>query len=167
MRVLFAFDPGRTAILLIGGDKRDRWQEFYERMIPLADELFDEHLEELESGSTLNGHQDPKLQRAARASAPARPRRDANVAERRQAMQDALALAELRKSRHITQVELAATLGISQGNVSRLEARSDMYLSTLRSYDRGARRPPRWRRQRHTDERVRGRSGALARQSAS
>ena len=49
IRVLFAFDPKRTAILLIGGDKRGRWQEFYEQMIPLADELFDEHLEEIES----------------------------------------------------------------------------------------------------------------------
>jgi hypothetical protein len=49
IRVLFAFDPTRTAILLIGGDKRGRWQEFYERMIPLADRLFDEHLAELES----------------------------------------------------------------------------------------------------------------------
>jgi hypothetical protein len=49
LRVLFAFDPGRTAILLIGGDKGDRWQQFYERMIPLADELFDEHLAALES----------------------------------------------------------------------------------------------------------------------
>jgi DNA-binding XRE family transcriptional regulator len=57
-----------------------------------------------------------------------------NVAERQQAMQDALALAQLRQSRHITQVQLADTLGISQGNVSRLEARSDVYLSTLRSY---------------------------------
>src|SRR5437764_876907 len=42
LRVLFAFDPRRSAILLIGGDKRDRWQEFYEEMIPLADDLFDE-----------------------------------------------------------------------------------------------------------------------------
>jgi hypothetical protein len=49
IRVLFAFDPRRTAILLIGGDKRDRWQEFYERMIPLADRLYDEHLAQLES----------------------------------------------------------------------------------------------------------------------
>lgn len=47
-RVLFAFDPGRSAILLIGGDKRDRWQQFYAEMIPLADGLFDEHLAELE-----------------------------------------------------------------------------------------------------------------------
>ncbi len=49
IRVLFAFDPKRTAILLIGGDKRHQWQEFYTRTIPLADELFDEHLAELES----------------------------------------------------------------------------------------------------------------------
>jgi hypothetical protein len=45
-RVLFAFDPARTAILLIGGDKTGdtRW---YERMIPTADRLFDEHLARL------------------------------------------------------------------------------------------------------------------------
>ncbi len=59
---------------------------------------------------------------------------DANVAERQRAIEDALALAELRQSRHVTQVQLAEQLGISQGNVSRLEARSDVYLSTLRSY---------------------------------
>jgi hypothetical protein len=52
IRVLFAFNPTRTAILLIGGDKRDRWQEFYAQMIPLADTLFDEHLKELESKGT-------------------------------------------------------------------------------------------------------------------
>jgi transcriptional regulator with XRE-family HTH domain len=49
-------------------------------------------------------------------------------------MQDALSLADLRQARHVTQVQLAEQLGISQGNVSRLESRSDVYLSTLRSY---------------------------------
>jgi hypothetical protein len=49
MRLLFAFDPRRTALLLIGGDKRGHWQEFYARAIPLADRLFDVHLAELES----------------------------------------------------------------------------------------------------------------------
>jgi hypothetical protein len=43
LRVFYAFDPRRMAILLIGGDKR-----FYDRMIPLADRLYDEHLAELE-----------------------------------------------------------------------------------------------------------------------
>jgi hypothetical protein len=42
-RVLYAFDPRRTAILLIGGDKTgdDRW---YDRHIPLADQIYDDHL---------------------------------------------------------------------------------------------------------------------------
>lgn len=46
IRTLFAFDPRRTAILLIGGDKTGDGR-FYERMIPLADRLYDEHLETL------------------------------------------------------------------------------------------------------------------------
>lgn len=46
LRILFAFDPRRCAILLIGGDKTgDR--HFYERMIPIADRLYDEHLAQL------------------------------------------------------------------------------------------------------------------------
>lgn len=45
-RVLYAFDPRRTAILLIGSDKtgNDRW---YHEYVPRADKLYDEHLEEL------------------------------------------------------------------------------------------------------------------------
>ncbi len=53
IRLLFAFDPTRTAIILIGGDKRDRWKEFYAEMIPLADDLLDEHLTELESKGAI------------------------------------------------------------------------------------------------------------------
>lgn len=46
-RVLYAFDPRRTAILLVGGDKTgdDRW---YEVFVPRADRLYDEHLTALE-----------------------------------------------------------------------------------------------------------------------
>jgi hypothetical protein len=43
LRTLFAFDPRRHAILLIGGDKTGD-ERFYERMIPWADDLYDEHL---------------------------------------------------------------------------------------------------------------------------
>ena len=43
LRTFFAFDPRRCAILLIGGDKSGD-QRFYERMIPKADDLYDEHL---------------------------------------------------------------------------------------------------------------------------
>jgi hypothetical protein len=46
--VLFAFDPRRCAILLIGDDKteNDRW---YDVFVPMADALYDEHLETLKS----------------------------------------------------------------------------------------------------------------------
>ena len=45
-RVLYAFDPRRAGILLIGGDKTGD-KRFYDRMIPVADALYDEHLAEL------------------------------------------------------------------------------------------------------------------------
>jgi hypothetical protein len=46
-RVLYAFDPRRVALLLIGGDKtgKTRW---YEEYVPLADAIYDRHLRELE-----------------------------------------------------------------------------------------------------------------------
>lgn len=47
LRVLFAFDPRRQAILLLGGDKTGRWVEWYEWAIPAADDLYDEYLGEL------------------------------------------------------------------------------------------------------------------------
>jgi hypothetical protein len=47
LRTMFAFDPRRSAILLIGGDKTGD-DRFYERMIPIADRLYDEHLEQLQ-----------------------------------------------------------------------------------------------------------------------
>jgi hypothetical protein len=45
-RVFYAFDPRRTAILLIGGEKTGD-DRFYDRMVAIADDLYDEHLDEL------------------------------------------------------------------------------------------------------------------------
>lgn len=42
-RVFYAFDPRRTGILLIGGDKTGN-KLFYKRFIPIADRLYSEHL---------------------------------------------------------------------------------------------------------------------------
>ena len=52
LRTLYAFNPLRTAVLLIGGDKTgdDRW---YEGFVPVADRLFDEHLNELRKEGRL------------------------------------------------------------------------------------------------------------------
>lgn len=44
IRILFAFDPNRRAILLIAGDKKGEWQKWYKTNIPLAEALLLEHL---------------------------------------------------------------------------------------------------------------------------
>lgn len=46
LRVFYAFDPRRSAILLIGGDKTGD-NRFYERMVPVADDLYDTYIEEI------------------------------------------------------------------------------------------------------------------------
>lgn len=46
LRVFYAFDPKRNAILLIGGNKTGN-NRFYETYIPIADRLYDEHIEQL------------------------------------------------------------------------------------------------------------------------
>lgn len=48
LRTFFAFDPRRCAILLIGGDKTGD-KRFYEKTLPQADRLYDDHLKELEN----------------------------------------------------------------------------------------------------------------------
>jgi hypothetical protein len=47
IRILFAFDPRRVAILLIGGDKRGSWNRRYDEVVPIADDLYDNHLNEI------------------------------------------------------------------------------------------------------------------------
>jgi hypothetical protein len=48
VRVLFAFDPRRRAILLVAGDKSRQWTRWYEKAIPLAERRLDEHVDALE-----------------------------------------------------------------------------------------------------------------------
>ncbi|MDN4036877.1 type II toxin-antitoxin system RelE/ParE family toxin [Massilia sp. YIM B02443] len=55
-RILYAFDPRRSAILLLGGDKTgdNRW---YEVNIPIADKLYDKHIEILTREGHSNGQE--------------------------------------------------------------------------------------------------------------
>jgi hypothetical protein len=46
LRTFYAFDPGRVSILLIGGIKTGN-DRFYEEYVPIADALYDDHLDEL------------------------------------------------------------------------------------------------------------------------
>ncbi len=48
IRILFCFDPQRSAILLVAGDKSGQWKEWYTSNIPVADGLYKNHLQELE-----------------------------------------------------------------------------------------------------------------------
>jgi hypothetical protein len=52
--VLYAFDPRRTALLLLGGSKGgdDRW---YTENVPIADRLYDDHLELLKKEENDDG----------------------------------------------------------------------------------------------------------------
>lgn len=54
-RILFAFDPERQGILLLGGDKtgNSRW---YKENIPVADQRYTEHLTQLESRKKQHGY---------------------------------------------------------------------------------------------------------------
>lgn len=54
LRVLFAFDPRRHAILLLGGDKSGHWSRWYARAVPEADRLYDAHIAELREEGFLD-----------------------------------------------------------------------------------------------------------------
>ena len=62
------------------------------------------------------------------------PERVAAVEARTQEMLREMPLVELRRQLNLTQEALATVLGTSQASVSKLERRSDIYLSTLRRY---------------------------------
>lgn len=47
LRVLFAFDPERKAIMLVAGNKTGQWNQWYKTNVPIADKLFNEHLSKL------------------------------------------------------------------------------------------------------------------------
>lgn len=53
IRILFAFDPQRQAVLLLGGDKSGQWQSWYLEAIPVADDLFDDDLQD--TGQVVRG----------------------------------------------------------------------------------------------------------------
>ena len=45
VRILFAFDPWRSAVLLVGGDKAGAWKSWYRRQVPQAEVLYKAYLD--------------------------------------------------------------------------------------------------------------------------
>jgi transcriptional regulator with XRE-family HTH domain len=64
------------------------------------------------------------------------PERRVRIAARVREAISQMALDELREARKLTQAQLAKTLEVDQGSVSKLERRTDMYVSTLRNFIR-------------------------------
>ena len=62
------------------------------------------------------------------------PERQQRIANRVRQSLAAMPLDEIRKARQMTQVKLAETLGVNQGEISKIEHRTDIYLSTLAGY---------------------------------
>ena len=62
------------------------------------------------------------------------PERQARVRERTREMLKEMPLQELRQARKLSQEAIATVLGAKQASISKLEHRTDMYVSTLRSY---------------------------------
>jgi hypothetical protein len=48
VRVLLVFDPWRSAVLLVAGDKSGQWSRWYRTAIPLAEQLYDDYVAERE-----------------------------------------------------------------------------------------------------------------------
>jgi DNA-binding XRE family transcriptional regulator len=63
--------------------------------------------------------------------------RRADIYQRAQEIREELNLREVRRARKLTQARLSKKLKIGQEGVSRIEKRTDLYLSTLRSYVEG------------------------------
>ena len=56
------------------------------------------------------------------------------AAEKTKALLAAMPLQELRHARNLSQEQLARTLSVKQASVSKIEKRTDMYISTLRNF---------------------------------
>ena len=48
VRILFVFDPWRSAVLLIAGGKAGRWNEWYRKAVPQAERLYEMYVRERE-----------------------------------------------------------------------------------------------------------------------
>jgi transcriptional regulator with XRE-family HTH domain len=62
------------------------------------------------------------------------PEHEAEIEQSVKGAAGVMTLYQLREARNLTQVNLAKVLEVNQGAVSRMEKRTDMYVSTLRSY---------------------------------
>jgi hypothetical protein len=51
VRILLVFDPWRSAVLLVAGDKSGQWSQWYRTAIPQSERLYDDYIAEREKGT--------------------------------------------------------------------------------------------------------------------
>jgi DNA-binding XRE family transcriptional regulator len=121
IRILFAFDPWRSAVLLVAGDKSGKWNRWYAEATPHAEQLYEIYLKERaeEEEGAMSSY--TKWDRAAYIERVG----GEEEAERRRkvlmARQSGYRLAEERKRRGLTQAQLAQAMRVSAGRVSQIE----------------------------------------------
>jgi len=133
-RVVFAFDPKKIAILLVAGGKTgnqrkevlqgaDRQGGCAVRAAPGESEGGDKDRQQ--------GEEEMETLQDKLKALPA-ARRNKIVARTQELIREEMTMRELRKARNITQVKLAKELNVKQEQISRIEKRSDLLISTLR-----------------------------------
>jgi predicted XRE-type DNA-binding protein len=137
LRALFAFDPQRAAIMLVAGDKQGQWKRWYDQNIPIADDLFDTHLNKLKTNQAAERTQTQMttLDDWLKKRPVNRDAVDAHKARMRGELR-ACALRELREAQGLTQTQLAGLLHVSQNRVSAMERGEVEHtqVDTLRRY---------------------------------
>jgi Phage derived protein Gp49-like (DUF891) len=122
-RILFVFDPWRSAILLVADDKAGSWNKWYAGMIPRADRLCEIYLKERAAEGRQPVTSYTKWDRDAYIERIGGP----EEAERRQtlmARQSGQRLADERKQRGLTQAQLAQIIGVTLAGFPRSSAAS-------------------------------------------
>ena len=121
VRILFALDPSRSAILLIAGDQAGRWSRWYWEALPRAEHLHDLYLKERAGGA---GGAISSCQQWDRAVYVERTGGVAAAEQRRQAIlarQSGHRLAGERRNHGLAQARLAEAMGVTPALVSQVE----------------------------------------------
>lgn len=75
IRILFAFDPLSSGILILAGSKTDNWKGWYDENVPQADAFFDQHLAKVQAFKERQEAEKKAAEKTARKGAERRKRR--------------------------------------------------------------------------------------------
>jgi DNA-binding transcriptional regulator YiaG len=126
VRILFVFDPWRQAILLTAGDKSTDWKGWYGKALEDAERLYAEHCVHRYIIKIQSKTSDRVRHKMVRKWYEVRDElfagRDEEISAAEEQLRDeirAYRLAEIRKTRHLTQQQVASEMGVSTARVSR------------------------------------------------